>query len=123
MNALVIRPLQTAEEARGCAKFLAASDPWRTLGLTAEQILQRLAGSGRETHVATVENQIAGVLVLQLAGPLILRSFIDTATGRGTLTTLTHIAALYLAVAAVMQVVRVAEALVARNRSDPTLQS
>jgi ribosomal protein S18 acetylase RimI-like enzyme len=69
MNALVIRPLQSAAEARHCAGFLAASDPWRTLGLNADQILRRLTGSARETYVAAVENQIVGVLVLQLAGP------------------------------------------------------
>jgi ABC-type multidrug transport system fused ATPase/permease subunit len=58
---------------------------------------------------------VLGNLGLQLAGPLILRSFIDTATGHGALTTLTHIAALYLTIAAVMQVVRVAEAYVAED--------
>lgn len=69
MNAAVIRPLQTAEEARYCAKFLAASDPWRTLGLSEEQIFERLTGSGREIHVAVSENKIVGVLVLQMNGP------------------------------------------------------
>ena len=54
-------------------------------------------------------------LALQLAGPLIVRSFIDDAIGHAALATLTRTAALYLAVAAVTQVVRVAEAYVAED--------
>jgi ribosomal protein S18 acetylase RimI-like enzyme len=70
MHNLIIRSLQNPAEARCCADFMAASEPWLTLGLTAEQALQRLTDPTREVHVATVDNQIAGALVLHLAGPL-----------------------------------------------------
>lgn len=70
MNDLMIRPLQNAAEARFCATFMAASEPWLTLGLTTEQAFQRLTDPTREIHVAATDNQIAGVLILHLAGPL-----------------------------------------------------
>jgi [ribosomal protein S18]-alanine N-acetyltransferase len=66
----VIRPLGNAAEAEFCARFMAASEPWRTLGITAEPLFQKLTDPAREVHVATVDDQIVGVLILQLAGPL-----------------------------------------------------
>ncbi|MEJ0091124.1 MAG: GNAT family N-acetyltransferase [Limisphaerales bacterium] len=70
MNDLIIRPLQNVAEARFCAGFMAASDPWLTLGFTAEQAFQRLTDPAREVHVATVDQQSVGVLILHLAGLL-----------------------------------------------------
>ena len=64
MNDLVIRSLQTAAEARSCAEFMAGSEPWLTLGFTADQVFQRLTDPTREVHVATLDQQIIGVLVL-----------------------------------------------------------
>ena len=63
-----IRGLRDEAEARFCAAFVVASDPWLTLGLTFEQALQRLSDSTREIHVAVVKNQIAGVVILFLHG-------------------------------------------------------
>ena len=70
MNDLVMRPLQSAAEASSCAEFMAASEPWLTLGFTAEKVFQRLTDPTREVHVASLDQQIIGVLVLYLAGPL-----------------------------------------------------
>ena len=70
MSDLNIRRLRDAAEARVCAGFMAASEPWLTLGLTAEQIFQRLTNPAREVHVAELEHQAVGVLVLHLDGPL-----------------------------------------------------
>ena len=74
--ALTIRPLRDAAEARYCAGFIVASDPWVTLGLTFEQATQRLTDPTREVHVATVEEEIAGVLILFLDG--VLKGYIQT---------------------------------------------
>lgn len=49
---------------------MVASEPWVTLGLTLEQALQRLTDSSREVLVATLQEQIVGVLILHLSGPL-----------------------------------------------------
>jgi ribosomal protein S18 acetylase RimI-like enzyme len=70
MNAPFIRPLNSAEEACHCAAFMAASDPWRTLGVTSERLFQTLVDSDREVHVATVDKLVVGVTILQLAGVL-----------------------------------------------------
>lgn len=67
--AISIRPLNGESEARFCAEFIVASDPWITLGLTFEQALQRvLDTTGREIFVATVSDQIVGILILQRVG-------------------------------------------------------
>jgi ribosomal-protein-alanine N-acetyltransferase len=70
MSDLNIRLLRDTNEARFCAGFMAVSEPWLTLGLTAEQAFQRLTDPTREVHVATVDHQIVGALVLFLDGPL-----------------------------------------------------
>ena len=67
---LAMRPLSGEAEARFCAAFMVASEPWVTLGLTFEQAFQRLTDPTREVHVATVNGQIVGVLILHLSGPL-----------------------------------------------------
>ena len=70
MSDLVIRPLRDAAEAHTCATFMAASEPWLTLQYPAERVFQRLTDPAREVHVAELENQIVGVLMLCLSGPL-----------------------------------------------------
>ncbi|NOS71812.1 MAG: GNAT family N-acetyltransferase [Verrucomicrobia bacterium] len=49
---------------------MVTSEPWITLGLGFEQALQRLSDTTREIHVGTVKEQIVGVLILHLSGPL-----------------------------------------------------
>ncbi len=70
MNDLIIRPLQNTAEAHFCAGFMAASEPWLTLGFTAEQAFQRMTDPAREVHVTTVNEKITGILILHLAGVL-----------------------------------------------------
>ncbi len=70
MDKLFIRPLQNAAEARLCADFMAASEPWLTLNFSAEQIFQRLSNPQRDVYVAEMENQVVGALVLHLDGVL-----------------------------------------------------
>src|SRR5262245_47965273 len=74
--ALTIRPLRDPAEARYCASFMVASDPWITLGVTFEQALDRLTDPTREIYVAVVDDQIAGVLILFLDG--VLKGYIQT---------------------------------------------
>ena len=69
-SALTIRPLANAAEARYCADFMAASEPWVTLGLSSEQAMQRLTNPAREVLVATASEQIVGVMILDLTGML-----------------------------------------------------
>ncbi|MEY4386160.1 MAG: hypothetical protein RLY20_1443 [Verrucomicrobiota bacterium] len=67
---VILRPLKDAEEARFCAAFISNSEPWLTLGFIFDQAVQRLTNPDREVFVATVDGQIVGALVLDLAGLL-----------------------------------------------------
>lgn len=69
---LTFRPLrdEAEAEARYCAGFLVASEPWTTLGMTFAQAMQRLTNPAREVLVATTNDQIVGVLILDLTGVL-----------------------------------------------------
>ena len=67
---LSIRPLRGEAEARFCAGFMAASEPWLTLGLTFDQAFHRLTDSSREVLVASLQDKTVGVLILHLSGPL-----------------------------------------------------
>jgi ribosomal protein S18 acetylase RimI-like enzyme len=69
-GAVSIRPLTGEAEARACAELLVASEPWVTLGLTFAQALARLTHPTREILVVPVNDQIVGVMILDLAGPL-----------------------------------------------------
>ena len=69
-NELFIRPLHGEDEVRFCVGFMVGSEPWVTLGLTCDQAFQRLTDASREIWVATRQEQIVGVLILHLSGPL-----------------------------------------------------
>lgn len=69
-TAVIIRPLADRQEAEFCARFMAASEPWLTLGLTFEPALRRLTNPAREVLVAEVEAKIVGVMILDLGGVL-----------------------------------------------------
>ena len=73
---ITVRLLCGEAEARFCAGFLAASEPWLTLGLTSEQAFQRLTDPTREVYVATVNGQVVGLLILFLDGTL--KGYIQT---------------------------------------------
>ena len=67
---VTFRPLAGETEARFCADFIAASDPWMTLGMSSARMLPKLTNPAREVWVATVEEKIAGVMIIDLTGLL-----------------------------------------------------
>lgn len=71
-----LRALAGEAEARFCAEFIAASEPWLTLGLDVKQAVQRLTDPTREVYVATVGGLIVGALILFLDGAL--KGYIQT---------------------------------------------
>lgn len=73
---ITMRALHSTAEARRCAEFIVTSEPWITLGLTLEVAIQRLTDPTREIHVATVDGQIVGVLVLFLDS--VVKGYIQT---------------------------------------------
>ncbi len=71
MTPLTIRPLRSETEAAACARLMAASEPWVTLGREAETLMAFLREPGRESYVAFQDDQLAGCLVLNLQGAFI----------------------------------------------------
>jgi len=70
-EALAIRPMSTDSEAEACARLMAASEPWLTLGRDYDASLAFLRHPDREIHVATFQGQLAGFLVLNLRGAFV----------------------------------------------------
>ncbi len=61
--------LQTETEIEICARLMAASDPWLTLGISYDACKRMLSDASRETWAAAVDGRIAGCCVLLMQGP------------------------------------------------------
>ena len=68
---LVIRPLASEEEARACARWMADSEPWITLGRGYEASLAILRDASKERYVALEGGRLAGFLILNMTGAFI----------------------------------------------------
>jgi len=71
-----IRRLQSDAQARQCARLMADSEPWITLGRTYRSSLKLLQDPTREVYVALREGQVLGFIILLMHG--ILRGYIQT---------------------------------------------
>lgn len=69
MTALRIDRLESAADVEACARIMAASDPWLTLGRGYEPCLRALRDPDREQYIACRESAIAGFVILALHGP------------------------------------------------------
>ena len=69
VSAWTIRPLSGAGEALECARQMAASEPWITLGRTVDSSLAVLTDPRKEVHVARDPQGVAGFIILDLQGP------------------------------------------------------
>lgn len=68
MSGLEIRPVATAGEAEACARLMAESEPWLTLGRGYESCLALMRHPERERYVALEGGTVVGFLVLSLSG-------------------------------------------------------
>jgi ribosomal protein S18 acetylase RimI-like enzyme len=66
-----IRPLGGEEEAWACADLMAATDPWITLGRTRDETHQVVTNPIAQTHVAEINDEIVGLLVIATKVPLL----------------------------------------------------
>ena len=66
-----IRSLASDEEAAQCARMMAATDPWITLGRGYEASLDRIKDPSREVYVAVDESGVAGCLILCMVGAFV----------------------------------------------------
>jgi len=68
---LAISPLQTVDDAQACARIMAASEPWITLGRSYEASLGIIQDPSREVYVARDQTGLAGFLILCLTGAFV----------------------------------------------------
>src|SRR5207248_78751 len=66
---ITIRPMAGESEAQVCARVMANSEPWLTLGRSYEHCLTALREPTRENYVACGRNELAGFIILALKGP------------------------------------------------------
>jgi len=71
VDELSIRPLATPAEAEACARMMAGTDPWITLGLGYEACLRVVRDEAKERYVACRGERLVGVLVLNLKGAFV----------------------------------------------------
>ncbi len=65
-----VRRLASDAEAEACARLMASSEPWVTLGRTYDASLAIIRDPSREVYVALdARGAVAGFLILLLAGP------------------------------------------------------
>ncbi len=66
-----ISPLAGAAEAEACARMMADSEPWRTLGRDADASLRIIADPAREVYVGEDDGGLAGFVILCLVGAFV----------------------------------------------------
>ena len=72
-QAIVVRALESDDEARACARIMATSEPWITLGRSYEESLDVVCDASREVYVATVIDtlEVIGFLILDMRGTFV----------------------------------------------------
>ncbi len=67
---LSIQRLESVEQAETCARMMAESEPWITLGRGYDEALTILTDPSREVYLAMDRDEIAGFVVLEMEGAL-----------------------------------------------------
>ena len=70
-NDVEIRRLGDIEEVRECARLMANSEPWITLGRSYDESLNIIHDPSREVHVASRGGALAGFIVLNMQGAFV----------------------------------------------------
>lgn len=73
---LSIQPISTDAERAACARIMATSEPWVTLGQTYEQGYRLLCATDREIYVARTGGVVAGFAIVSMQG--ILSGYLQT---------------------------------------------
>jgi ribosomal-protein-alanine N-acetyltransferase len=68
---LAIARLAGDLEPRACARLMATSEPWITLGRTEEMSLRRVLDPAREVYVASVDGDFVGFVILCMVGAFV----------------------------------------------------
>ena len=73
---LDIRELQSADEARECARLMSTSEPWTTLRRDYDLCLKMLTDPAREVYVTLSKEELVGFMILHMRGAFV--GFIQT---------------------------------------------
>ena len=65
-----ISKLQRQSDVEACARFMADSDPWKTLGASYERAQKVLRDSTREVYVAHIDGEPAGFVTILMQGAI-----------------------------------------------------
>jgi ribosomal-protein-alanine N-acetyltransferase len=68
LNGPSVRRLESVEEAEECARMMAESEPWITLGRGYEESLTILTDHSREVYLALDDGETVGFVVLEMEG-------------------------------------------------------
>jgi len=68
---VLVRPLQSEQDARSCAEIMSNTDPWLTLGRTCEQSLQVIRDAEQEAYVALHDGRVVGFVLLVMRGAFV----------------------------------------------------
>ena len=66
-----IRKLGQASEAEACARMMASSEPWITLGRDYEKSIRVLTDPSREVYVGLMNGRVAGFAILNMQGAFV----------------------------------------------------
>ena len=69
--AWTIEVLDNDSDARACARLMAGSEPWKTLGRTYEASLAIIRDASREVYVLRNQDVLGGFLILCLTGAFV----------------------------------------------------
>jgi ribosomal protein S18 acetylase RimI-like enzyme len=75
-DGLLVRPIGPPPEREACARLMAESEPWRTLGRDYDASLAILSDPTRDTFWVEHDGAWAGFLILYLHGPF--RGYVQT---------------------------------------------
>jgi ribosomal protein S18 acetylase RimI-like enzyme len=72
-HAIVVRALETDDEARACARIMTTTEPWITLGRSYEESLDIVCDASREVYVAMCvdTSDVIGFLILDMRGTFV----------------------------------------------------
>jgi ribosomal-protein-alanine N-acetyltransferase len=81
-----VRPISGADEEGLCARMMAATDPWITLGRGYEECLAAIQNREREVYVADDGTLVRGVIILCMTGAFVgyIQTICVDADARGT---------------------------------------
>lgn len=70
LDNVTIRGFQTPDERSSAACLMMKTDPWKTFGRSYQQCLDAVSNPQKEAYGAFLEENLLGLLVLDLTGPL-----------------------------------------------------